>query len=438
MTWLLLLFFASLLLLTAMAQGGRDICDMLNRCSWLTFCGGVAVAFMMGRYNPWAGLCMGLIVTGMMTTIPWSQTIQRSGEPAVMAAAMYLALVPLVTQDLLVPILWVFVSIGCWAGAWTVYSGWRGKVAYQDTWGQWFGLLPRPMFVWHEDSPTHLKAGQGNSNHLICVAVLCIAASVALVSLGYWPVLLTWPLLLQPLLARVNKEGVLSQGHVHLVSLGAAYLAITVTTGASAAAVLIGYGVGVMALVRPWVPRPMGHLDGSRFAMWHAVITECWWPQGWRRRLLGIGTGTWESLTANTTIKKFQGVIFTTAHNEYLQWLVEHGIFGLLALSGYVVDVLVRLWSGGPQGQALFLMAIALCSIAATNFPWTAFHQIEQPPSCTACNLRALMLPPGTPPPETFCRCSEPRTLRPTMPLYVGSPSLVAMSLVIGILVEAF
>ena len=108
-----------------MAQGGRDTCDQQNRVSWLTFCGGVAVAFMVGRQNPWAGLCVGFVVVGLMTTIPWSQSIQRSGEPALMAAATYLALTPLVSPSLIVPILWVFVFIGCWAGAWTVYSGWR-------------------------------------------------------------------------------------------------------------------------------------------------------------------------------------------------------------------------------------------------------------------------------------------------------------------------
>src|SRR3990167_1995711 len=318
MIFLLILFFGSMLLLVSMAQGGRDTCDQQNRVSWTTFFGGCAIAFMVGRQNPWAGLCTGFVVTGLMTTIPWSQSIQRSGEPALMAAATYLALTPLVSPSLIVPILWVFVCIGCWAGAWTVYSGWKGKTPYQDIWGSFFGLMPRPIFCWHEDSPTHLKAGQGNSNHLVSVAVLCVAASLGLVWLGSWPVLLTWPLLLQPLLARINKEGVLSQGHVHLCSLGVAYLAITVSTGASAALVLIGYGVGLCVLVRPWQPRPMGHLDGSRFGMWFTTVAECWWPQGWRRRLFGVGTGTWESLTADMTIKKFQGVVFTTAHNEYL------------------------------------------------------------------------------------------------------------------------
>lgn len=436
MTILLLIFFCALLFLTAMAQGGRDLCDMLNRCSWLTFCGGIALAYMIGRQNPWAGLAVGVIVTGLMTTIPWSQSIQRSGEPALMAAATYLAVTPFVTQELLVPVLWVFVCIGCWMGAWTVYSGWKGKTPYQMVWGNVFGLLERPLFCWHEDSPTHLKAGQGNSNHLVSVSVLCIAASVGLVSLGSWPVLLTWPLLLQPLLARINKEGVLSQGHVHLVSLGIAYLAITVSTGASATAVLAAYGIGMVLLVRPWSPRPMGHLDGSRFLMWKIALTECWWPQGWRRRIFGVGTGTWESLTAPATVKQVGGVVFTTAHNEYLQFLVEHGLFGFVVLVGYLLDLLIRLWTGGPAGHALFLMAIALCSIAMTNFPWSWFHEIPQPPSCTKCNLRALQ--PGMPSPEGFCKCPEPRELRPTMPYYVGSPTLVAMSLVLCILAEAF
>lgn len=436
MTALLIIFFLSLIVLTAIAQGGRDVCDMHNRCSWLMFFCGLTVAYMVAARNPWAGVCIALVIVGTMTTAPWSQTWQRSGYPALAAASAYLALTPIITQALIVPVLWTFVAVGCWAGAWTIFSSWKGKTPYQIVWGKFLGTTERPIFCWHEDSPTHLKAGQGNANHLQGVALLCLAAVAGLCWLGFVWAALALPVVAQPLIQRVNKEGVLSQAHVHLASLGVAWLALQVSTGASATALLAVYGGALMVAVKPWRPRPLGQIDGGRFALWRLVIAQCWWPLGWRQRLMGVGTGTWEPLTAEATTRQLQGIVFTTAHNEYVQWLVEHGMIGVLFLAGYLTDALARLWQGGPLGQAMFLMAITLCSMAVTNFPWTWFHEIAQPPSCTKCEKKAG--PSGVPVPEHLCQCPEPRTLRPSWPLYVGSPTLVAMSLVIALLTEAF
>lgn len=431
MTLLLLL---ALLALPIMAQGGRATCDMWNRCSWFVFGCGVALVVGMWRINPFAAAGMACIVGGALTVAPWEQAFPRALYPAYAAAGAWLVLAPLVTPAHVLPILLGFVAVGCWVGVWAMFSNWQGQKAYQIIWGKLWGLLPRPLFCWYEDSPTHLKAGQGNSNHLQSMAVLCVAADLGAARLWTPWLLAALPLLLFPLMLRVNKEGVFSQAHVHLVTVGAALVALSWTSGAAASLWLGGYVLTGVCVARPWRAHNRGW-DGRRFQLWNVVLREVWWPMGWRRRLLGVGTATWEPLTGPVTMQKISGVIFTTAHNEYVQFLVEHGLVGLLCLGVYVWTAFVKLWHGGPEGQALLLLAITLCSIASANFPWSWFHEIPQPPTCHACQRMALA--PGVPVPPTHCQCAEPRQLGPSPPLYVGSPGLLAMSLVIAILVEA-
>ena len=424
----------AMLALPLMAQGGRATCDMWNRCTWLVFGCGMALVLGMWQINPYAAGGMAMIVTGSLTVAPWEQAFPRSLYPAYAAAGAWLVLAPLMTPAMVLPVLCAFVALGCWCGAWALCSHWKGQKAYQIVWGKFF-FLPRPLFCWHEDSPTHLKAGQGNSNHLQSVAVLAVA-SCAGASLLWSPVIfLALPLLMLPLLLRVNKEGVFSQAHVHLLSAWVSIVAVLWLSGRMALLFLSGYVLAGVLVAKPWRGENRGW-DGQRFRLWNVVIREIWWPMNWRRRLFGVGTATWEPLTGPVTMQKIGGVVFTTAHNEYVQFLVEHGIVGLIALTAYLFNALFRLWHGGAEGQALLIVAITLCSVAMANFPWSWFHEIMQPPNCLTCKKMALQ--PGTVAPPTHCQCPEPRALGPSQPLYVGSPGLVAMSLVIAILVEAF
>lgn len=431
--WPLFLLLLGMLALPVMAQGGRAACDMWNRCTWLIFGCGVALTLGMWSVNPSAALAFGMIVTGALTVAPWEQAFPRSLYPAYAAGIAWLVLAPQMQSDYVRPVLVGFVLTGCWFGAWAVFSNWQGQRPYQVTWGRGFGWLPRPLFCWHEDSPTHLKAGQGNSNHLQSMAVLCIASCVGVALFWSSWILLALPLLMFPLLLRVNKEGVFSQAHIHLLSTLVAVAAVVSASGRLAWLILSGYVLLGVLVAKPWRSENRGW-DGRRFQLWNLALREIWWPMGWRRRLIGVGTATWEPLTAPITMQKISGVVFTTAHNEYVQFLVEHGILGLACLGLYLMTTLVRLWQGGPEGQALFIVAVALCSIASANFPWSWFHEIPQPPTCLGCQKMAL--PPGVVAPDTHCRCSEPRQLGPSQPLYVGSPGLLAMSLVLAILVE--
>src|SRR3990167_2084834 len=430
-----LVLLAAILFLGVMAQGGRASCDMWNRCTWLIFWCGAAVTVGMWAVNPWAALTFGMLVLGALTVAPWEQAFPRALYPAYAAGMAWVVLAPAMTPEMVPPVLLGFVLVGGWVGGWTLYSHWQGLRPYQRVWGRLWGWLPAPLFCWHEDSPTHLKAGQGNSNHLQSIAALTVAAGLALAWLAspWW--LLGLPLLVLPLLVRVNKEGVFAQAHVHLGSACVAFLVVCLSRFHWPPwPILAGYVLAGVLVTRPWSPHRRSW-DGRRFQLWNLVLREVWWPMGWRRRLLGVGTATWEPLTAPATMAKIDGVVFTTAHNEYVQFLVEHGLIGPGLLLCYLVRGLGGLGAGGPEGQALFIVAVALCSIASANFPWTWFHEIPQGPTCRHCGNPAL--PPGVAAPETHCRCAEPRQLGPSQPLYVGSPGLLAMSLILAILVEA-
>lgn len=117
--------------------------------------------------------------------------------------------------------------------------------------------------------------------------------------------------------------------------------------------------------------------DSGRFALWRLVLTECWWPMGWRVRLCGWGLGTWQRMTQPVTQAKLNGVIFSTAHNEYLQALCEYGVIGLGLLLWMLGAAVWACATGDPDRQAVGFVAFALCLIAGTNFPWSWFHAVQ-------------------------------------------------------------
>ena len=427
--WLLVF----LILVPALAQGGLDRCDQWNRASWMLW--GCLVAVVCAIPNPWAAACVGMLAYGMLPVIPRSDVWARSGLPALGAAGAYAVLTPKVTGAWIEPGLWAMSAVGVYAGCWTEYSRQRGLVAYHVTWpkGGWWLRWSAPI-AWHEDSATHLKAGQGNANHLQSVAALAAASVGALALLGRPWALLAWPLVLAPMLRRVTKEHWLGQGHVHLATGLVAALGIWSGRGWILVVLLTGYILIGLCWLRPWIPRTDG-LDGGRFGMWRTVLAA-WWSCPWRQRLLGLGTGTWQAWTTPLTMAKHSGVIFTAAHNEGIQWVVEHGLIGGVCLGGYAVELAVRCWTSGSGGQALLLVVLVMGSIAMTNFPWTWFHQIHRPNECSACGKPCVALP-GQPRHPAECPCPIPQA-QEVQPYYVGSPALNAMSLALAILCEAF
>lgn len=428
LTWLLLF----LLVAASVAQGGLDKCDMWNRLSWLNFCALVAVAFLIK--NPWAALCVAMVAVGMLTVIPRTDVWTRAGWPALTSAAAYAAFTPHISRASVEPVLWTFLALGCWIGLWTDYSRQQGYIGYQHWWPYApFKTMQWPPLCWHEDARTHLKAGQGNSNHLQCVSVLCTAAMLGLVLLGHWVALLAWPLVIQPLIRRVTRGTRWGQGHLHLATLLVTSLGVWSGKVSWLVTLLLLYLCFLLAVGKPWTPRQWW-LDGNRLWLW-MIALKAWRKISWRQRWFGMGTGTWQPFSTPLTVYQPGHVIYTTAHNEYVQWLIEHGLIGLFLLTGYLLTGLGRLWHGGMEGQAVFLLAMSLCSIAMTNFPWSYFHEIARPMECQGC--KKILVTPSLPRPPHECQCPQPVPMQ-HQPYYVGSPTLIAMSLVIAILAEAF
>lgn len=136
----------------------------------------------------------------------------------------------------------------------------------------------------------------------------------------------------------------------------------------------------------------------------------------WRVRLLGIGTGSWFPQTKipcmllngtfDPATKQFKGMVFTSAHNEFVEVCFEQGLLGLALTLAWVGTSVAMLWSGGLVAQALLLPVAVLLSVACLNFPFTLFVEVERQ--------------------------------RPEDPVqFMGSPALLTMSLVLLLLVEA-
>ena len=143
------------------------------------------------------------------------------------------------------------------------------------------------------------------------------------------------------------------------------------------------------------------------------------WAQRVRTRLIGCGTGTWYPLTKwpsilktgtlNKATQAWEGMVYLSAHNEYVELWFEQGLLGLVAALGLTWYALTTVMSGMP---ALMPLVIGLISICCLNFPFSLFQEVAREPGSPP-------LPPGT------------------QPQYVGSPALLVMSWTILLLIEA-
>lgn len=180
--------------------------------------------------------------------------------------------------------------------------------------------------------------------------------------------------------------------------------------------------------------------DGDRALWWQL------WLLQWRIRLVGFGTRSWFPMTVWPIYKRLavvnpqtsfvSGLAFFTAHNEFVQFLFEHGMIGLVLLLAYVGDAGWHAWHGGLAGQAVFLVLATMLSIATINFPWTLFNEIPQPQLAVAITTdgNILVAPQGVEPLEIRQQRRDAAGFMSEQ--YSGSPALLAMSFVVALLVE--
>lgn len=421
----LTILLGGVLVMAAFAQC-MDINDIWNKVTWTGNLLGAAIGAVVATFNLWAGLLIVMVFVSqsiavwviegpttvtipdakghprtldnvMLTSGPMPALVwKRTASGAAIFAGAYAVMAPQMQVSMVAPLLAVLAALGSLTGLWAFYS-WRQGRSYHKEWfgGFWvmFGrVLPNK----------YMDAGQNMPNHAQSVAVLGIGALIGLSWL--WS---PWALVLVPvpLMAVAFCGGRhVTQGLLHLQVLGAAVVGLW--EWRVGAGMLIGATMGLWAMA--WWTTPPGAttMDSFRFWLWKESLIR-WWRGRWLIRVMGLGTGRYTEFMAGAQHHACLGSQFTTAHNEYLQQTVEHGVIGLLLLLAYLGDALWRTWSGGVELQAVFLLGATLCSVALVNFPWTLTHE-----------LMVMSRPNG--PPEN-----------------VGSPSLIAISLVVALLAEA-
>lgn len=369
------------LVMASLASPGWDVLEMRNREVW--WWTGILTTEAYLIENTYMSIVVALIVLGLFR-IGRSWFILRSFLiPVTGLAGAYAVLTPLMQPWMIAPVLTAGMAVGCALGAWAalgllVTERPFNYVAPNGWWGMW-GVYE------HCQTPMRHLCGQGNTMHLSGVSALGTSCAVGLGLMGRWWAWCVVPLCLLPILAVTRDQSSriwFNQG--------------TLTLGVMAWAVVMVYwpilGLGlllmaVMAIVsavlraHPWRPG-MGWYDSNRLAYWRDAIELCWWPCGWRKRLFGFGSHTWLVSTIRIVAPRQHPEILSSAHNEFIQQLLEHGLIGLVALLAYLGDALWRAWHGGPEGQALFVIECVWCAIAMVNFPAVWYHEYH-PPSDT-------------------------------------------------------
>lgn len=366
------------LLMASLAGPGREGYDLKNRVHWWAV--GLCLLIASQIANPYAAVLMALCALGLTNAYQPSRLLQYVWAMATVGG-VYAALSPAMRPWMVEPVLWMLVAITSCLGLWGLYSMRRLRLCskYERIWPIWG---PFKIRLYEPVRDIGIECGQGHPNHLQCVQVLGIAAVIGLGVLGYWWLWLLIPLLYVPIQAsqRFAAWNQPTQGVFHLLNLAVGGAALQLGAGLGVA--LVGsYAVGLVILARPWNLRTHEWADNGRLEVWVRMLKR-WVSQPWLCWIFGIGTGSWvithvEQLTTEHEQERRNNLIlFTAAHNEYLQQLVEYGVVGLAALLLYVGTALEFLAHAGPVGMALFYPALACCSFALVNFPWTFYHEV--------------------------------------------------------------
>lgn len=448
-----------LLVLAAFAQG-LDKHTLYNRDTWVGLLAALGAAVTVP--NPWAAALLVLFflsfsniiwrvqppglppgVSGPFPSHIWKETML----PTVPVVLLYVAVSPLASRAWIEPLLCVCVGLGTMTGLWAWYSIKQPRGLYQTPiFGGRYCLFDWVL-------PGKLcQAGQDMPNFAETIGVVGLAACAGLVGLGQ-----PWALLYVPVCAipiGVCGSGV-TQGLLHVLVLVGGMILLAGYGWLAGLGVLGGIGAAYWYATRKIAG---GHhvWDSQRLWLWGNVM-HGWWSLGWPMRLFGLGTGRFRPFAFPLRHPTCPDTAFTSLHNEYLQWVVEHGLIGGVLLLGFLADASWRLIASGPDGQAVWLMGLVLMSAASVGFPWTMVHELKvtvpgvpDSPEAWMMHLdqkleaaskgkkavvQAEVLWPAVF--ETVKGAFHQQHIRKE-PEFVGSPTLVAVSVVVAILMEAF
>lgn len=229
-----------------------------------------------------------------------------------------------------------------------------------------------------------LHAGQENVNNTQSISVISTSAAIGLAlwqSPWWWLAVLVVasPIVLIQYLDWTMQRTV-TMGPVILlgIALGALPLVIGWWALVLVPFLLAGllWGIGQAMRHEKW-------WDSGRIRCWYLMLLAGWWNTNWKIRLLGRGWQSWvgyQDFLIDAAIKSNRKrlmnttTMLSTAHNEFVQVLFEHGAVGLALLGSYIATALWQLGHGDGQAKAVYLLSLAMCGVACVLHPWTWTH----------------------------------------------------------------
>jgi hypothetical protein len=376
--WILIALLV-LCIMGTIASTGWDCLELRNREVWWWTCVLILEALLMD--NLYAALLLATIILGLFQIGRSWYVLRGTIIPIAGIAGIYALVTPHMRIWMVPWLLWAGVFIGLVLAAWAALGLYVTRRPFRfmiPTWLNWLGMWG----VYEDLQETTLRnlCGQANPSHLCSLSALCMACAAGLLWMGQWwalPALLFCylPIHVNWLASGWNRHP--NVGHVALVGLAFACLALVFdwrySAGLLSASVIAASGYTAWNY-KKWFKADWVWIDSGRLVYWTDVFLLVFWPAGWRARLFGFGTCTWflKTVLMGEALHKH---VFTAAHNEYFQQLIEHGLIGLGLMLLFLGDALWRTLHGVPEQQAIFLLGMVWCCIAFVNFPATFYHE---------------------------------------------------------------
>lgn len=410
----------------SMLQFGREKVVHLTRLTWMGV--GLVLVASTAIANPYLAAIGALIALNIKNHPQPNTYISTYLYPIGCLIAVYVAATIGLDRNAVVPLLLGVISIGFLTGLWGCYSlffarweqgykhvlivpamGHELVARYQLTHPLWLKgavlwekmTMPLGLRLWIWESDLRIECGQMNPGHAQALAVVTASAAVGLAMTWHSWMLYAVPILLMPLLlVQQNqpplwhppyKRFSLTQGPLHLAIVGLSSLPLVFGVWGLLGAFLCV--LGGFWYARRW--------DNDRMAVWKAIFVQYWVNQGWWVKLLGCGTGSWvylhgdwiQAAQERGEESRATREIYTSAHNEYVQQLVEHGVVGLAAMMAFVVTSLYALAQNGPLGLAVYFPAVALASICVLHYPFDLYHEFMHLETVKTADGRLINVP---------------------------------------------
>lgn len=372
-----LLWLCALIVASAWWPRGRDLHEKRARMTMGAVLIGGYLAWSMP--NPWLGAYTAVFLAGLFRVPSPVDRLPLTVYPALLIAAVYVLVALQVTEAWVRPVLWSIVACGLMLCAWWGISLYIGQGRY-DKFITWKGITLLHLYE-HQPAFNVMPkycCGQGNENFMSALAGAAVASAVGLGLLGSWGAWLCAVLCALPCLKTRGfwwEWPQPNQGWGYLGVIGMAVVAVYAPVYGSLVASISG-----MALF--WVLwRKYPAIWSGRQEMWQ-YGWAIWTDMGWPGKLIGAGPESWIHIfqrdAENRSSRLAQQKVFAThAHNEFVHELVERGVLGLGAMTGYLVTAMLGLLlDGRSEAHAVFVLGAMLIACMLVSFPVSLYHEV--------------------------------------------------------------